>query len=89
METIHYKDRINRTVRAFIDAQTEARKGWDDDVQKHYYHYYLEPMVSDAVKYDKMVDDLLDILYASKQKIDALVGDVKAFKADIQNIHER
>lgn len=89
METIHYKDRINKTVKAFVDAQTEAYKGWNDDVQKHYYRYYLEPMVPDAIKYGNMVDDLFDALYVSKQKIDALVGDSPAFNVDIQNIHER
>jgi len=89
MKTIDYKDEINKAVRNFVDVQTESYKGWNDDVQKYFYHHYLETIVTDAVKYGQKADELLDIFSRSKQQIDALLGDSLWISSDIQNINER
>lgn len=81
----YYKDRIYKNLKAFIQQQESVRKGWDDEVQKNYYHQHLSPIISSTAKYADMVDNFLDQLERSKREIDALVGDVFPFYSGTPN----
>lgn len=84
-----YKDDINKIIRTFVDAQTEARKGWDDSVQRDYYRNYLDSLSSEASTYVDRIDNLMEQLRIGKQHIDSLLGDNIMFNTSFPKELER
>lgn len=80
-----YYDRVCAMRSSFLLSMSEARKGWNDDVQKNFYANSVEPIDRDSMKYASLAEEYIEKLGETKRLIDQLVSS-PVFP---QKIHER
>ncbi len=81
----NYYDQICKLRSSFLNFISDARKGWNDDVQKNYYAHYLEQIDKDSKTYAWEVKEYMEKLAETRLKIDRLVNPFPLS----QKIHER
>lgn len=69
----NYYDQICKLRSSFLNFISDARKGWNDDVQKNYYAHYLEQIDNDSKTYASEVKEYMEKLDETKSKIERLV----------------
>lgn len=80
-----YYDRLCAIRNSFLLSMSNARKEWNDDVQKSFYTNNVEPISCDSMKYASTADKYIEKLNDTKKLIDQLFWP-PGFP---QKIHER
>ena len=85
MDMENYYDQICKLQSSFLNSISDARKGWNDDVQKSYYAHYLELIDKDSKTYASEVKEYMEKLDETRFKIERLVNPIPLS----QKINER
>ena len=76
MDMENYYDQICKLQSSFLNSISDARKGWNDDVQKNYYAHYLELIDKDSKTYASEVKEYMEKLDETRFKIERLVNPI-------------